>query len=89
MKIILTSGLYERDFKRMAKRGYDLERLHTIVKRLEQEESLPPASRPHALQGEWLGCWECHIAPNWLLIYRIAKDRIQLERSGTHADLFE
>jgi len=89
MKILLTSRPYKRDFKRMAKRGNDLERLHRIVRRLEQDEELPSVSRPHALQGEWLGCWECHIAPNWLLIYRISTDRIQLERTGTHADLFE
>jgi mRNA interferase YafQ len=47
------------------------------------------ATRPHPLRGEWKGYWECHVAPDWLLIYKVSEDEVALARTGTHADLFQ
>jgi mRNA interferase YafQ len=56
---------------------------------LRQETPLPAAARAHPLKGEWMGYWECHVAPDWLLIYKSAADELFLARTGTHADLFK
>jgi mRNA interferase YafQ len=52
-------------------------------------EALPAANRAHPLKGEWKGYWDCHIEPDWLLIYKLTDDEVRLARTGTHADLFE
>jgi hypothetical protein len=51
--------------------------------------TLAAACRPPPLKGEWKGYWECHVAPDWLLIYKVTNDEVRLARTGTHADLFE
>jgi mRNA interferase YafQ len=51
--------------------------------------ALPASNRPHRLKGEWKGYSECHVGPDWLLIYKVTDDEVRLARTGTHADLFE
>jgi mRNA interferase YafQ len=61
-----------------------------VMELLRLEESLPIRCHDHKLSGDYLGCRECHVEPDWLLVYRyIGDDEIRFERTGTHADLFE
>jgi len=70
------------------KRGYNMELLQAAVDTLRIPAPLPEKNKDHALSGNWSGFQECHILPDWLLIYRIAGDELYLARTGTHADLF-
>lgn len=81
---------FKRDYKRIKKRGYDLRLLEDVIALLAQEQELPPAYRDHALTGDYSGCRECHIAPDWLLVYEVLHDELllYLTRAGTHSDLF-
>ena len=81
---------FKRDYKRIKKRGYDLRLLEDVIVLLAQEQELPPAYRDHALTGDYSGCRECHIAPDWLLVYEVLQDELllYLTRTGTHSDLF-
>ncbi|MCL5999774.1 MAG: type II toxin-antitoxin system YafQ family toxin [Chloroflexi bacterium] len=92
MRLIVTLTQFEKDTRLMRKRGKDLDKLQTIVKRLANDESLEPRYRDHPLSGGYQGRRECHIEPNWLLIYRFGERNnspaLILERTGTHSDLF-
>ena len=81
---------FQRDLKRVKKRGYNISLLTDVIKRLAMGEPLPEKNRDHILSGEYLGCRECHIALEWLLIYEIDGDELilYLTRTGTHSDLF-
>ena len=81
---------FKRDYKRIKKRGYDLRLLEDVIALLAQEQELPPAYRDHALTGDYSGCRECHIAPDWLLVYEVLQDELllYLTRTGTHSNLF-
>lgn len=79
---------YRRDYKRMMRRGRNKETLKNVVTSLAVEEPLPPQNRDHALLGKWTGCRECHVEPDWLLIYRCTDGVLNLIRTGTHSDLF-
>jgi mRNA interferase YafQ len=59
------------------------------VQALREGRSLPAPVRPHPLKGEWKGHWECHITPDWLLIYKFSESEVVLARTGTHSDLFK
>ena len=72
----------------MLKRGADEKKLAAIIEALATDAPLPPRARPHMLAGDWKGFMECHIAPDWLLIYQLVDDELILIRTGTHADLF-
>lgn len=72
----------------MLSRGKDGERLADIIKKLVKGEPLEPRHRVHQLTGEFKGSIDCHIEPDWLLIYRIDGQYIFFERTGTHSDLF-
>ena len=74
----------------MKKRGYDQEKLWGIVEKLANEILLPAKCRDHALTGNYVGCRECHIEPDWLLVYETHKDELilLLVRTGSHSDLF-
>ena len=74
----------------MIKRGYDISLLEEIVNKLANGEELPERNRDHALTGNYKGCRECHIKPDWLLIYQIIDEELILflTRTGTHSDLF-
>ena len=80
---------FEKDFKRCRRRGLKLDKLSNIIGLLENDEALPKRTRPHRLVGNYSGKWECHVEPDWLLIYSlIDHDVLKLERTGTHSDLF-
>lgn len=81
---------FERDYKRVRKRGYNLALLEEVIQTLADERPLAPKYRDHALSGDYSGCRECHIAPDWLLVYEIRKEELvlYLTRTGTHSDLF-
>lgn len=79
---------FRRDVKRLVRRGADLSRLETVVATLAAQEPLAERYRDHPLRGNWRGFRECHIQPDWLLIYRIQGGELQLARTGSHAELF-
>ncbi len=89
MKPLRFGAAFRKDLKRITRRGYDRQILDTIVDGIRRGEALPAAVRAHPLKGEWRGFWECHVAPDWLLIYRVSDDNVFLARTGTHADLFK
>ena len=70
------------------KRHKDLSKLRKIIDKLIKEEPLPPKNRNHKLKGEFVGYWECHIEPDWLLVYKKTDTHIIFVRTGTHSDLF-
>jgi len=80
---------FERDLRLIQRRGKAIEKLRTVILTLIQEEALPERYRDHALIGNYKGRRECHIEPDWLLIYKLADNEIIFERTGSHADLFE
>ena len=88
MKSFHYRSAYKKDLKRVARRGYDLTLLADVLNLLAGGTPLPPARRDHVLDGEWKGWRECHIQPDWLVIYKSTDDEILLARTGTHADLF-
>jgi mRNA interferase YafQ len=87
--ILKTTSRFLKDLKLAKKRGYDLDKLEAIVDLLQAQQSLPPKNKDHTLTGEWNHHRECHIQPDWLLIYRIEATFLILERTGTHSDLFD
>ena len=84
------SSRFKKDYKTIIKRGYDLAPLEEVLNLLVEEQPLPPRYLDHALIGNYQGHRECHITPDWLLIYKIEKDilTLTLTRTGTHSDLF-
>ncbi|PWM76606.1 MAG: type II toxin-antitoxin system mRNA interferase toxin, RelE/StbE family [Phascolarctobacterium sp.] len=81
---------FKRDFKRILKRGLKPQLLEEVITLLAEEQKLPPKYKDHALSGVYSGYRECHIQPDWLLIYKIKADVLVLllTRTGTHSDLF-
>ena len=82
------STSFGRDVKRLARKGADLSRLKAVIETLVSQQALDDRYRDHLLVGNWKGYRECHIQPDWLLIYRIAGSELQLVRTGNHAELF-
>ena len=80
----------KRNIKLMKKRGKDLEKLKTVLNLLQQGIELPAKYKDHALTGNYSGCRECHIEPDWLLVYEIINEEliIVLLTTGSHSDLF-
>ena len=85
---LLTTNRFERDLKRAIKRGKDLDKLWKIVELLLDNNPLEKRHRPHPLSGNYATAWECHIEPDWLLIWNQEDDQLVLSRTGTHSDLF-
>lgn len=87
---IVLSNRFKKDLKTASKRGYNLKLLDQVVSTLAAGESLPVKNRDHELTGDYIGFRECHIQPDWLLVYRIDGDDLILflSRTGTHSDLF-
>ncbi|MCD7732963.1 MAG: type II toxin-antitoxin system YafQ family toxin [Oscillospiraceae bacterium] len=81
---------FKKDYKRAIKRGLKIELLEDVVACLALGEALPEKNKDHELTGDWVGHRECHILPDWLLIYRIDGDVLvlTLARTGSHSDLF-
>ena len=81
---------FKKDLERVKKRGVDLKKLQVVVGKLANRESLEERHRDHPLTGNYVGYRECHITPDWLLIYKIdnAELVLVLTRTGSHSDLF-
>lgn len=81
---------FKKDYKLAMRRGLDIQLLDDAIRILASGEALPPKYKDHQLSGNWIGYRECHIQPNWLLIYHIEKDVLvlTLSRTGSHSDLF-
>jgi mRNA interferase YafQ len=80
---------FERDLKKMLKRGNDKKKIKKIIRLLVLEEQLPQTCRDHKLAGNYQGRRDCHIEPDWLLIYKYQEQEIVFERTGSHSDLFK
>ena len=87
---LTTTRQFEKDYKLCKKRGYKVALLNTIITQLEKTGSVPAKNKPHKLSGIYTGFKECHIQPDWLLIWfqNNAARVIELTRTGTHSDLF-
>lgn len=85
---IRQSTRFRRDVKRLGKQGADLSKLESVIRILVAQSPLDERLRDHALTGNWHGYRDCHIQPDWLLLYRVVDDELQLARTGSHADLF-
>ena len=81
---------FQKDLKRIQKRGYQIQLIKEVVRRLSDGETLEAKYKDHPLSGDYAGCRECHITPDWLLIYEIYEDELilYLTRTGTNSDLF-
>ena len=80
---------FEKDIKRVKKRGKNMEKLKTVIYILLEKKSLPIRCHDHTLSGNYNDHRECHIEPDWLLIYKITESSLILERTGSHSDLFK
>ena len=87
---IVYHSQFKKDYKRALKRGCDPQLLSDIVAKLANEEPLPAKNRDHALTGNYKGMRECHIQPDWLLVYQVREEELVLAlvRTGSHSDLF-
>lgn len=87
---ILFSNQFKRSYKRCIKRGYNKTLFEKVISILSESGTLPPRYKPHKLTGEWAGLWECHIQPDWLLIWEQRESELILilTDTGTHSDLF-
>ncbi len=88
MRRINYANQFKKDVKLALKRGYNMENLYKIMKALENEEILDAKHKEHRLIGSYIGYLECHIEPDWLLIYKIIGQDLYFARTGTHPDLF-
>lgn len=88
---LVPTSRFKKDYKRIKKRGYALQELSDVLNILVHEEALDERNHDHALSGDYAGFRECHIKPDWLLIYAIDGDKLILtaSRTGTHSDLFK
>jgi mRNA interferase YafQ len=91
MLTLKTTARFRKDYKRACKRSLDLSLLETVIDTLLTEKALDPKHKDHTLSGDYAGFRECHILPDWLLIYCINTDTLILtaSRTGTHSDLFD
>lgn len=87
---ISQTGIFKKDLKLAIKRGYNMDLIGFVVDTLAEGNPLPKKYKDHSLTGSYKGCRECHITPDWLLIYEISNDELilYLTRTGTHSDLF-
>lgn len=79
---------FKKDIKRLKKRGKDIDKLKKAIELLLSHNSLPSHYKDHPLIGNWKGCRDCHVEPDWILIYRFLPNELRLERTGTHSNLF-
>ncbi len=89
MRTPVYTNRFEKDLKTMIKRGYDPANIKAVVRKLIDEIPLERKHRDHLLVGNFKDRRECHIEPDWLLVYRLDGSRIIFERTGTHTDLFK
>lgn len=89
MKQLISLRSFDRDARRVHAQGRDIAKLNVFITALRSHTTLPSTARPHKLSGKWDGAWECHIGPDWLLIYSYTKTVLTLIRTGSHRDLFK
>jgi mRNA interferase YafQ len=89
MRELSQTRQFLRDVRRMRKRGKDLRKLQKIVVLLAEGKPLPALLRDHPLVGPWQPARDCHIEPDWILIYTVDEATLRLERTGSHSDLFK
>jgi len=91
MYSVTVTGRYKKDLKRIVSKTRPIEALDKVVFLLSNsDKSLPPEYKDHALKGQYIGCRECHIKPDWLLVYKKDKDNLILIliTTGSHSDIF-
>jgi mRNA interferase YafQ len=88
LRIPIRGAQFRRDVKRAQKRGKDMAKLRELILLLIEGQPLPARYQDHSLGGEWNHHRDCHIEPDWLLIYKVSGDDLYLVRTGTHSDLF-
>ncbi|OFW81032.1 MAG: hypothetical protein A2887_02085 [Alphaproteobacteria bacterium RIFCSPLOWO2_01_FULL_40_26] len=88
MRIVRQANSFKRDLKKVTKRSKNLDKLYAIIEKLAKGVELEPRHKPHRLIGNYADKMECHIEPDWLLIYEITDELVILYRTGTHSDLF-
>lgn len=90
MYSVVATHQFKKDYKRCIKRGLNPDLINDVLYLLESSGKLPEKYRPHLLKGNWKGYWECHIQPDWLLVWEQDEEikLISLTRTGTHSDLF-
>ena len=88
MLLPIFENRFKKDIKRLQKRGKDMTKLKNVIDKLLQKQELEPKYKDHALMGNWNGYRDCHLEPDWLLIYKITDTHLFLVRFGSHADLF-
>ena len=80
---------FKKDYKRVKRQNKDLTKIQTLIKKLVSREILGAKYKDHSLTGSLKGYRDCHIEPDWLVIYKITQDTLILERTGSHSDLFK
>jgi len=88
LKLIYTSQ-FKKDFKKIKKQQKKLSKLTVLIEKLLTHQILEQKYKDHSLSGKWNNHRDCHIEPDWLLLYRITNDELILERTGSHSDLFK
>ena len=89
MLIPVYKNKFGKDIKRLKKRGKDLTKLKSVIDQLIAARMLAEKYRNHPLKGEYIDCYECHVEPDWLLVYMVSNPHIIFVRTGTHSDLFK
>ena len=88
MRRIVRRNRFLKELRRLKRRGQDINELLAAIDLLVEDGELPSGYNSHQLIGEWEGIWECHIEPDWLLIYEVTDDEVILHRTGSHRYLF-
>lgn len=88
MRTIRRTSQFKRDVRRMKKQAKDMSKLKEVIQKIVGGEELEARYRDHVLVGQYKGTRECHVEPDWLLIYELAPDEVVLIRTGSHSDLF-
>ena len=83
------TSAFKKDYKRAQKRGQDTNKLRHVIDLLLNEKPLPEMYQDHPLRGKFVGSRDCHIEPDWILIYTAGENELILHRTGSHADLFK
>ena len=88
MLIVVYESQFKKDLKRAVKQNKNLNKLLEIIEALQHEKPLPPKSKNHKLKGTYIGYWECHVEPDWLLVYKLMPEKLILSRIASHSELF-
>ena len=88
MRTLSRTSQFKKDVKRVDRRNWDLDKLKAVLDLLIEGNPLPQELGDHPLKGNWVGSRDCHIEPDWVLIYTLQGDHVRFERTGSHSDLF-